>query len=163
MTGLYMLRNLPTDEEWAASWDANVDFWGDVFNPLGYWDLAVDPTWDKAKEQMFHFGIKSALLTTAAAGVWALSGGGASMGMWFGASPPTAGRMMALKASGYKEVAQWMYTHRAALARGIGWGIAAYIGYKSFRNRYAPIAHTQAARGSIGPYQSVRNPIFSIY
>lgn len=152
-----------TDEEWEQWIDETVDFWGDVFNPLGYWEFATDPTWDKGKEQMFHFGLKSALLTTAAAGVWALSGGGASMGMWFGASPPTAQRMMALKASGYKEVGQWLYTHRAALARGVGWGIAAYIGYKGFRNRYSTIAETQRLGGSIGPFQSVRNPIFSIY
>ena len=78
--------------DWQRAWDQNVDFWTDVFNPLGYVEFALDPTYERGKEQAFHFGIKSMILASAATAVWALSGGGSSMGMWFGASPPTAKR-----------------------------------------------------------------------
>lgn len=94
---------------WEKGWDQNVQFWGDVFNPMGYVELATDPSEDKFAEQALHFSIKSAIATGAAAGVWALSGGGASMGMWFGASPPTAKRMFALKADTYRAMAQFVW------------------------------------------------------
>ena len=91
--------------------DETVRFWSDVLNPMGYVELIQDPTAEKAKEQALHFAIKSGILTTGAGLVWALSGGGASMGMWFGASPPTAGRMFALKADTYRQMVQlgWSY------------------------------------------------------
>ncbi len=89
---------------WERGLDESLRFWSDVFNPIGYFELIQDPTADKAKEQALHFAIKSGILTTGAGLVWALSGGGASMGMWFGASPPTAGRMFALKADTYRQL-----------------------------------------------------------
>ncbi len=146
---------------WREGWDQNVDFWTEVFNPLGYVEFALEPTYEKGKEQLFHLAIKSAILTSAATGVWALSGGGASMGMWFGASAPTAQRMFALKAASYKEAAQFMYSHRATLARGAAYGLGAYVGYQGFRHRYATFSSTAGndARTHVGGQMSFRNPI----
>lgn len=115
-------------------WDENQQFWFDVFNPMGYYDLVTDPTQEKMEEQAFHMAIKSGLLTTAATGVWALSGGGASMGMWFGAAPPTFKRMFFLKAEGYRAAGQFARQHllRPALTaiRGITpYAIAYGAGY----------------------------------
>ncbi len=89
---------------WEKGFEENIEFWSEVFNPMGYVDLVLDPTEAKAREQALHFSIKSAMVTTAATGVWALSGGGASMGMWFGAEPPTTRRMLALKADTYRQM-----------------------------------------------------------
>ncbi len=102
---------------WERGLEENLRFWTDVFNPMGYVELIQDPSAEKAREQALHFAIKSGLVTTAAAGVWALSGGGASMGMWFGASPPTAFRMFALKADTYRQIAKlsWSYGPQIAL------------------------------------------------
>lgn len=147
--------------DWEEGWDQNIDFWSDILNPWGYVDFALEPTWDKAEDQAIAFGVKSFIATTAATGVWALSGGGASMGMWFGASPPTAKRMMFLKAAGYKEAFAWIYRNRAPLAKGVGYALAVYVGYQGYRHRYSSVAYTAGddVRTHVGGGYSFRNPI----
>ncbi len=147
--------------DWDLAWRENWDFWADVFNPFGYVELATNPSAEIAQEQAFHFAIKSAMLTAGAGGVWALSGGGASMGMWFGAARPTFWRMLNLKAAGYKEAAQFLYNHRVAIARGGAYAVGSYVAYRAFRSRYDTFMMTAGDDAIFHPGGSVsfRNPI----
>ena len=104
-----------------------LSWWADVFNPLGYLELASEPSEEKFAEQALHFSIKSAIVTAAAASVWALSGGGASMGMWFGASPPTTRRMLALKADTYRQMMEATRHAAPHLARAAPYAAGAAV------------------------------------
>jgi hypothetical protein len=57
-------------------------YFGEVFNPFGYYSFVVDPDRDYV-EKGEHFFVASTLISAPLMMGAALSGGGASMPMWF--------------------------------------------------------------------------------
>ncbi len=136
-------------------------YFASVLSPMSYFDLVMDPSEEQLAETAEHTLVAGGLLTLAATIPWALSGGGASMGMWFGSLPPTAKRVAAIKIDAWASMARWMYHHRAAFIRAGLYGLGSYVLYTGFRNRYSTISYTGSG-GTVfhpGGGISFRNPI----
>jgi hypothetical protein len=62
-------------------------YFGEVFNPFGYYSFVVDPDRDYV-EKGEHFLVASTVISAPLMFGAAISGGGASMPMWFGMGVP---------------------------------------------------------------------------
>ncbi len=123
------IKEVETDED-------VVYYMASVISPLSYAELAMDPTKENAAEAAEHALVGTAILGTAVFATWAISGGGASMGMWFGATTPTMFTITAVKIDMAHQTAQGTANLGRAVAaspyaRALGWlglGLFAYIG-----------------------------------
>ncbi len=82
-------------------------FWVDVWNPVGTFELAMDPTVEGVEDYLVHKAAQTAVIGGAVFIGHAVSGGGASMSMYFGSSLPSmfeGGTMYYLQAGVKKEV-----------------------------------------------------------
>ena len=88
-----------------TNWDA-VRYIIQGINPIGYLDFDKYSTSEGRKEKAEHLAIGSTIWGSSAFGVWALSGGGASMPMWFGAMRPGIRETWAVKQHVWKTIGQ---------------------------------------------------------
>lgn len=111
-------------------------YFGDVFNPFGYYTFVVDPDRDIV-EKGEHFLVASTVISAPLMFGAAISGGGASMPMWFGMGLP-AMRHRAMAAAAFKrELVHGAMRHafqglKGAVQRFPGVfaaGLAAGVGY----------------------------------
>lgn len=138
--------------------EGSLRFWGDVFNPINYFDLLIDPTPAKAKRQARNAAIKSGIFTTAATAAWWLSSP-----QWrpiVGAPDPF--RMFALKADTWRSIGQFAYRHSgnvALVSAPLVAATAGAIGYEKMVNE--PIRKTHpGSRGTwFGPFASGFGPV----